>query len=459
MTAFKWSDEDIQKLLSCTEDSEFMNAFPGKSIESLKRARRRFRQASLALDASDQPVALKQPVVLKELDAPYPESPKGWQAGVELEGNGGTICSGPTDKAVTDWDELLKVWGLDSDIFEVVEPVTFKAWDASAKDAKGDIQSKRMYSYKARIQKISELEAEFAENFDFSAWKSELLSGVTTPEKLEDPNPSTYVICVADPQIGKPGTKDALAAWKSGILNHLAKVEAIRRLETVERILVAFMGDEHEGVAGFYANQQYEIEMGLSKQLETDFDMRAWTIKTVARLGLPVSVVSVISNHGEFTRQNGKVITSSGDNSSTMVARLVKKLFDGTDYDIEWNIAGEDPDVVLTVSGTKMLFSHGHTAMGSGKSSEFRAKNAYEKQILARTEELGDVTLFVTAHYHHHSLVEHQGRTFLQCPALEAEKASQWFFQKYGVWSKPGMLGFLVGSRFGDRGWASLDVM
>lgn len=458
MSNFRWSSEDIEKLLNCESDADFLAAFPGKPIESLKRARRRFRQANGALEASDN--LSTQRSMAHVLDERLVEAPKGWAAGVETEGNTGVICSGPVSSPVEDWDELLKIWGMSPEVFEVVEPVTFKAWDMGAKDANGEIKSQRMYSYKARIQKI--VESDFSASFDFAGWKNNLQSGVI--DGLYDiskstADPSTYVICVADPQLGKPGTEEALASWKIGILGHLQNIEALRRLEGIERVLVAFMGDEHEGVAGHYANQAYEVELDMSRQLELDFDMRVWTIKQLLTTELPISVVSVVSNHGEFTRQNGKPVTSLYDNSSTMVARMVKKLFDEMDHDIEWNIAGDEPDVIVTLSGIKTLFTHGHVASGAGKSSEFRTKSAYEKQILGRTEELGDVTLFVTAHYHHYSIVEDKGRTWIGCPALEAEKSSKWFYHKHGTWSRPGMLGFLVGTRFDNRGYSKADVI
>lgn len=454
MTSFRWSSDDIDRLFSCESDADFARNFPDKSLESLKRAKRRFRQANLALSDSDNWGDGKS---IHEASEPQlAPVPKGWAAGVELEGNTGTISTGPVEEPVSDWTDIFKIWGLDPEVFEVVEPVTFKAWDMGAKDSSGNIQAKRMYSYKARVQKISTA-TELA-NFDFDGWKRQLQTEVEV-SYVSSGRGSSYVICVADPQLGKPGTQEALESWKSGVSNHLARLEAVRGLESVERVVVAFMGDEHEGVAGHYANQSYEVELDFSSQLELDFDMRVWTIKQAVATGLPVSVISVVSNHGEFTRQNGKPVTSLYDNSSTMIARMVKKLFDETDYDVEWNIAGEGPDVVVQLSGVKTLFTHGHVASGSGKSSEFRTKSAYEKQILGRTEELGDVSLFVSAHYHHHSLVEDRGRTYIGCPALEAEKSSKWFFQKNGVWSKPGMLGFLVGQRFGDRGWSESAVM
>lgn len=450
MTTFRWSDEEIQKLLSCETDADFMNAFPGKPIETLKRAKRRFRQANGALEASE---ALD---VNRKVEVPL-EAPKGWAAGVELEGNEGTICTGPVEAPVEDWNELLKIWKLSPEIFEVIEPVTFKAWDMGAKDANGDIQVKRMYSYKARIQKIEQ--SEFELGFDFEGWRKALQFETPSNTFGSSVYDSTYVICVADPQLGKPGTSEALESWKTGLVGHVQNIAALRVLEGIERVVVAFMGDEHEGVAGHYANQAYEVELDLSRQLELDFDMRVWTIKQLVETGLPVTVISVVSNHGEFTRQGGKAVTSLYDNSSTMIARMVKKLFDETDFDIEWNIANEEPDVVVTLSGIKTLFTHGHVASGQGKSSEFRTKSAYEKQILGRTEELGDVKLFVSAHYHHYSLVEDKGRTYIGCPALEAEKSSKWFYHKHGTWSKPGMLGFLVGSGYDERGYSKPDVI
>ncbi len=269
---------------------------------------------------------------------------------------------------------------------------------------------------------------------------------------------ASYVIPVADPQIGKERTQEALANWERGIEVHAARITRLRKRYCIESVVLAFMGDEHEGVANNYGGQQWRVELNLSKQLETDFDMRVWSIRRLLAVGL-TDVVSVISNHGEFTRNGSKdPVTTGGDNSSTMVARMARRLYDEMGTSLAWHIADENPDVVLDLSGVKNYFAHGHVARGQGR-DEKRVRTAIQRQILGRTSELHDVNIYTVAHFHHLYVLEDQGRTIIGCPALEAERSSDYMEQKWGVWSRPGMLGYLVGSALGPRGWGEMEVV
>ena len=403
---------------------------------------------------------LTQPVAGKNA------TPKGWTGGVELTGDAGVLTTGPVDAPVTNWDELLLIWGLDPAHFEVVEPVTFKAWDGFAKETKADgvqeIVSKRLYSYKARIQRLT------VENLQLrrlaAKWEKKLLKSSPVPMYDEAYDGCTYVILVADPQLGKKRTDEAVANWRCGLGRHIERIKRMLDQEhhSIEQIVLAFQGDETEGVCNNYANQPYTVELSFSKQIELDFSLRTWSIEQVANVGLPVLVTSVYSNHGEWTRNGSKdVVTSKADNSSTCVARLVRELIQrlpNMDH-VSFEIADATPDLVLDLSGTRTLFSHGHIAKGKGATTEQRTKNAIERQILGRTTELHDVTLYLVAHYHHLYCLEFEGRTLWGCPALEAEKSSEYMLDNYGVWSPPGMLGMLVGSTFGTRGWAEPAVL
>ncbi|TDP29772.1 Hint domain-containing protein [Nocardia ignorata] len=217
------------------------------------------------------------------------------------------------------------------------------------------------------------------------------------------------------------------------------------------------------GIVSHNTNQPHTVELNMSRQLELDFDLRVWTIKEAASLGLPLSVSSVISNHGEWTRNGSKdPVTTQGDNASTHIARQTRKLFDelaehGAAPAIDWHIGAGDPAVTLRLSGVDCYFSHGYIEKGRGSSSETRTRNAIERQILGRTGELGATSLFFTAHYHHFYSQEFEGRTLFGCPALEAERSSEYMLNQYGVWSPAGMLGLMVGAH-NSRGWSNVNV-
>ncbi|WEX03829.1 hypothetical protein [Rhodococcus sp. RCBS9] len=269
---------------------------------------------------------------------------------------------------------------------------------------------------------------------------------------------------IADPQLGKKNTGQAVENWKRGVAGHC---DAIRTLINQNRspsaVHVAWMGDETEGVCNNYGNQPHTVELNLSKQLELDFDLRVWTLKQVAELGLPISASSVISNHGEWSRNGSKEpVTSQGDNASTHIARQVQKLFSETEAfggsHIDWTIGDGDPAVLVNLSGVDCYFSHGYIEKGKGGSTEIRTKSAIERQILGRTDTLGNVPLWFMAHYHHFYTNEFEGRTLFGMPALEAERSSEYMLNQYGVWSKPGMLGMLVGEHT-ERRWSDLSVL
>lgn len=391
-------------------------------------------------------------------------TPKGWEAGVEVGTDGGTIVSGPVTEPIKDWNDLLRVWNLSPEVFEVVEPVTFKAWDGFAKETNGDgtqtVVSKRLYSYKARIQQISPhaIPDEILES-----WHAKLLQVVPQVIRPTLSRGETYSFFVADPQLGKKGTSDAVDNWKSGVRRHLDRAtRLVNQGHKITQIHIGFMGDEHEQVCNNYANQPYTVELNLSEQIELDFALRVWTIEQACALGIPILVTSVISNHGEWTRNDSKdPVTSKADNSSTSVMRLVSQLVQKVPTLSSWvsfNIADSNPDIVVDLSGVKTVLSHGHIAKGKGSTSEQKVKTAIERQILGRTSEIGDAQVYVTAHYHHFHCQEFEGRTLFGCPALEAEKSSEYMLDQYGVWSPPGMLGLLISDRY-PRGWSEVAVL
>lgn len=376
-----------------------------------------------------------------------------------------------TDSPIsTDWTEIFAKFGKSPEHFEIVGDTVSErvsSWQQSKRLENGDRDTVTLYSYRYSAQ-FRRITSESISPAVTEAWRASLMGTVTSKPPLaalKPFTPATYVMFIADPQLGKKGTDQAVENWRRGVTSHIA---TIRRLveqgRSPERVHVAFMGDETEGVANNYGNQPHTIELNLARQLELDYDLRVWTFKKVAELGLPISASSVISNHGEWTRNGSKdVVTTQGDNASTHIARQVKKLFDELapfgGPRIDWTIGeGSDPAIIVNLSGVNAYMSHGYIEKGRGTSSETRTRSAIERQILGRTDTLADVPLYFAAHYHHHYSNEFEGRSLFGMPALEAERSSEYMLNQFGVWSPPGMLGLLVGEHTSRR-WSDLSVL
>lgn len=367
----------------------------------------------------------------------------------------------------SDWSPILEMFGLNPEHYEVVnDTVRMKSWWVARGNKEEDTwEPLQLFSYDARFRRINK---EMIPQAKVTEWAQVLLADRPEVELLDritpvNVVPTTYALLVADPQLGKKGTEEAVHNWKSGVLNHLS---AVRRLQSqgqrITGVHVAFMGDEHENVVNSYTNQPHTVELNRSQQLELDYDLSVWTLKKVGELGLPLSVSSVISNHGLWTRNDSKdPVTTNNDNSSTYVRRQVKRLFDELEPfggpKISWTIGDSAPGVVVNLSGVSTYFSHGFIEKGKGGTTEAKVQNAVERQILGDTDRLGNVPLWFMAHYHHFYTNEFQDRTLFGCPALEAEKSSEYMNDQYGVWSKPGMLGLLIGNHT-TRGFSDVNV-
>ena len=358
-----------------------------------------------------------------------------------------------------DWSNVLALFNLDPAEFEVVDDtVRMSTWQQSARSKDGDRDSIQLYSYSARFRRVTR---DMVPVETVKRWRSNLLRAVKPSARRS--GSGTYLMLVADPQIGKKRTEDAVTNWKRGVRGHLAEIQRLTDLGVPPAgVHVAFMGDEVEGFANNYGNQAHTIELNQAAQLELAYDLMVWTIKQAAGTGFPVSASAVISNHGEWTRNGSKdPVTSAGDNASTHLARQVRTLFDELEPlggpKVAWTIGEGDPAVTVTLSGVRCYFTHGYVEKGRGTSSETRTRAAIERQILGRTADLGDVELWYFAHFHHFYSNEFEGRTVFGCPALEAEKSSEYMLNQYGVWSPSGMLGMLVGRR-SARGWSHASV-
>lgn len=265
----EWTYENIQNLLNANTDEDLQTLFPGANLETLKRRKREFKNGYAFPEAN-----------LENTDQAETGS-------ISLTGDSGVIKTGTVAEPITDWTDTIKLWGLDPEVFEVIQPVTMKAWGKP-----GEFR----YSYAARIQKKEEVSKPIEEQIDIVGWRQSLKDILVAPSKTLYGADLTYLIMVADPQLGKPGTQEALNNWTRGIEGHSNRIQNLRDAGLpVNKIALAFMGDEHEGAVGNYASQPYEVELNQADQIVLDFDMRSWSIRKLLEHGLSMSIASVPS--------------------------------------------------------------------------------------------------------------------------------------------------------------------
>jgi hypothetical protein len=374
------------------------------------------------------------------------------RSSVEVGVDGGEFQTGELRAPIelrSDWDDVLKGFGLDPAEFYVVDDtVRMSKWQQSKRTESGDRDVVWLYSYKARFARRSPTltEPDLAEiQAKIDKWRSRPSRPLSS-----DSEPCTFLINWADWQIGKSengGVAATVDRIQASFDACKVRIKELRKAgRNIEKVAIFNMGDPSEGCDNNYASQRFTVQLNLRAQLNLVLDL--WT-QGVAALD-PDLFASVLCNHGEWTRNGtGSSTTSDSDNVGGYLGDTLQRIFDETGPS-EWHIAHDEMVQMVELSGVPVAFTHGHKI--SGKEIEWlrgqSQKLQYERGEMPR--------LWITAHRHHLS-VEDYGPFFrFQCPSLDG--GSKWFTDASGKWSTPGTLTLLVGNH-DPKGWSDLAVL
>jgi len=382
------------------------------------------------------------------------EEKKAWAT---VTPEGGEFETGNLAEPLTgDWTAVLRGFGLDPDVFEVADDtVRMSKWQTSKRLENGDRDLQWLYSYKARFRRrtvpiLADAELD-ALRVKVGKWKP-----ATTKIKVSDEIPSTFVVCWADWQLGKSAGGGVDATVKRILQGFAKTVERIIELRkigrNIEGIAVVNMGDPTEGCDGNYASQLFTVELNLRQQLLLAGDLWCKGIITVSQLSEMLEFISVPCNHGEWMRRNGKQVTGDSDNVGGFLGDMIQRILAGnplTEH-MEWRIPDDEMTVTSVLSGVKVAFAHGHKL--TGKPLEWLRGQS----IRILREEGREPDLWVTAHFHHLSVIDYGAFTAIQCPSNDG--GSKWFEDTTGKWSTAGTLTFLVG-KHDVRNWSDLQIL
>lgn len=372
----------------------------------------------------------------------------------EINLNGGEIFTGILDAPIQDdWGPILRSFGLDPDVFMVVDDkVRMSKWQQSRRTDDGDRDVVWLYAYKAQFTRkttpaISKTDIENLRK-QISRWKPKRkITKQTGPG-------TTFVVNWADWQLGKSaggGVNATVERIYESFDKTIERIKQLRKLgRNIEEIAICSLGDPIEACTGHYASQEFSVQATQRQQLLLALDLWTLGVKTIAPLAEKVKFVSVLSNHGEWQRRNGKQFTTDSDSADGFLADTLKRILDGSGFITEWVIPHDEMCIQTELNGVPVAFTHGHKINGKEidwlRGQSIKLLRDYNKEP----------KLWITAHKHHVKIDDMGMWWRLQCPSLDG--GSKWFEDLAGMWSTPGTLTFLVGKH--DKNfWSDLEIL
>lgn len=331
-------------------------------------------------------------------------------------------------------------------------------WQSSKRLENGDRDVIWLYSYKATFVKRSK---PLLKELDFEDLRKNIknFKQVTKSKSLEEP--STFVVCWADWQLAKSGS-GGVKGTTERILNSFSKTVArIKELQklgkNIQEIAFVNMGDPIESCDGHYSSQLFSVELTQREQLLLALDLWSLGIKEIAPYAEKIKFICTLSNHGEWQRRGGKSITTDSDNADGFLADALERIYENSNFPIEWFIPHDEMVTQVNLSGIETAFTHGHKI--AGKENEW-----LRGQTLRQIKDKGlEPTLWITAHRHHLKIDDFGAFTRFQCPSLDSDGlssagGSKWYADSQGWYSSPGTLSLLIGNH-DKRGWSDLEVL
>lgn len=349
------------------------------------------------------------------------EVPKEWQArfvqrGDELETVTGLMRPVENDNA------LLREFGYNPDEIEIIG--TINQWRKQMPDGEWRVS----YYFKHRPRTA---------NWDLPA----LYQAAKRKPKTKaacTPNSRTTVVALSDAQIGKTGSRggtpelvDRLYEKRELLDKHLRKVKP-------ESLVLAEAGDLFEGFESG-GNPMFTNDLSLAQQIDMAVTEVYEFVVLMAKYG-PVNVMCVPSNHTAW--RNGKQnLGRPGDDLGLLAHRQVEKVAKAAGIDATWHYPPEyDEATVLSVRGTNVGMVHGNQ-YNHGGAGKWWAQQQHGGQPV------GSADILIGGHYHVLNVIPtgrnpHTGRSkwFVQAPTLD--NGSDWFRNRAGEDSDPGLLVF-----------------
>jgi hypothetical protein len=372
--------------------------------------------------------------------------PKGWEPSVEIDGDSGTVTSTPqTNDKISDFSDILLEFDLDPEEFEVDGSVRISKWQS------GDTWRT---SYKFNIRKKSPntfdlptLFAEVKQTIENSRFVAPF-SGKITTESGRDKN-RTLIVPFSDLQAGKVGSRGDSKDLIARVLEKRDKLEDYIKSQGCSEAVFLDGGDVVESFENT-AQQGFTNDLSIMQQLDLAGTLEQEFISLLARTHDKVTVGGVPSNHAAWRKGKDVLGRPSDDWGLFLLNQIQKayKLAPEAYGHVEFLYPGDwEKGLSIPVQGLDIGLVHGED------SSLAQMENWWAKQVHGNSP-IAEADILITAHYHTLGL-KPSGRSrktgkqkyWIATPTLD--NGSDWWANKSGSDSDPGLMAFVVDSEIG----------
>lgn len=356
----------------------------------------------------------------------------------DVTSDGGEFIDVQTTEKITNWDHIFKKFDLDPEAFLIEgDSVRMSTWQQSKALEDGTRDIVNLYSYRAKFVRKVEAGINYAE-------LSDIVRNWSPVTVAKGDNPTTYVIGLADWQLGKgegDGTPGTVKRIKASLANIVEDIHGMQARGSLPRsLLLANMGDHTENVYSSYASQAFSTDLNLRDQINLALELNLLWIKTLAPYFEEVIYSACLCNHGQLTRQGGKTnMTDDADNATGLIADTLAtlcKLHPELSH-VQFEIPQDEMITLATVNGVNIAMAHGHKI--SGNEEAWLAKQA---QNLAHRRNFR-VDIWFLAHKHHASLIDLGPYSRIQ--ATTNDPGSKHYEDMSGMYSRSGTTVFVSG--------------
>ena len=347
------------------------------------------------------------------------EAPKDFRPGLQFDGHEGTATTEGLPDA-PNFDEFLEERGYSADEYEVVgTPRTsqWQRWD-------GEWLTSYRFHFRKKLT-----------DFDLpTLYAQAKRSAKIAPKPKRKKTGKAFVICPADFQIGKSGSRGGHEESIKRIHESYARIEERLKQNPYDKIIIMDMGDVIEGVSN-KADMEQIANNTLSPGQQTDLAAALlWDLIKMATKYAPVTYGSVASNHCQYRVQKQAVGRPGQDDWGIVILQQLRRLATEVGLPVErWLIPQpHDEGFAFDVfeDGTHIIGAlHGHQVGRPDGFPGFWAKAVVHSSYLAAA------TLMISGHFHHHRCEQisgTEGRERWWVQASTSDNGSDWYTRNNG---------------------------